>query len=279
LDWVSSGGRLILADPGSAIARELKIGEPAPISIIGTVRELAPGCPAIERTQVAAVSISTTDSYLSEAPEGSVRCFPVGEGSFLVAATHGEGEVIVLGGHSLFTNRLLRRDDNALIAHRLFDGFGPVVLGPAIDQAGPLPSNPWDVLPDPAKAVVIEICLALAVFAAARGRRFGKPVSNDPISPIPSSRLVAAVGELYRSAGAAGYAGRILRNATAGRIARRAGVPVGANYSHAVEAAEHALVERGVGTSAFTGPEPRSDEELIILAQELARLEESVVSH
>lgn len=279
LDWVSSGGRLILANPSSAIAAELKIGEPATISVIGTIRELSPGCPGVREAQVATLSISTTDSYLREVPEGFVRCFPVEEGSFLAAAGHGKGEVIVLGGGSPFTNRLLQRDDNALFAYRLFDGFDRVVLGPPVDTAGLLPSDPWDVLPKPAKAVLIEIGLALVLFAAARGRRFGAPVSSDPISPIPSSRLVAAVGELYRSAGTAGYAGRILRNATARRIARRVGVPVGANYSDAVEAAEHALVERGVRTTAFSGPEPRGDEELIALAQELTKLEEIVMLH
>jgi hypothetical protein len=279
LEWVSSGGRLIVANPRSSIAAELDIGEPAPIAFIGDVRQLAPACPGLNEARVATVSVSSADSYMAGVPENFVRCFPVGQGSFLVASTHGEGEVIVLGGRSPFTNRLLRRDDNALFAYRLFDGFGSVVLGPPTDQTGFLPSNPWDVLPDPAKAVAIEICLALAVFGAARGRRFGKPVSNEPLSPVPSSRLVAAVGELYRSADTAGYAGRILRNATARRIARRVGLPVATRYSDAVEAAKHALAERGVETSAFEDAGPENDEELIALAQELTKLEETVVSH
>jgi uncharacterized protein DUF4350 len=279
LEWVSSGGRLIVANPSSAIAAELDIGKPEPIAVIGSIRELVPACQQIDQAQVATVSVSSTDSYMVEVPEHFVRCFPVGRGSFLVSSTHGEGEVIVLGGRSPFTNRLLRRDDNALFTHRLFKGFGPIVLGPPIEQTGPLPSNPWDVLPDQAKAVVIEICLALAVFGAARGRRFGRPVSTEPVSPIPSSRLVAAVGELYRSAGTAGHAGRILRAASARRIARRVGLPGGTNFSDAVEAAKQALTERGVKTSAFESAGPENDEELIALAQELTDLEETVVSH
>jgi hypothetical protein len=278
LRWVRSGGRLILADPGSLIAERVKLGRSRQLSPIAVPRRLAPQCPGFTGTQVSTIEVSTVDSVLRSLPAGSSGCFPAAGGFFMAARNYGKGQIVLMGGSSPLTNRMLYLADNPTLAYRLFAGFGPVVFGPPVDPSMlTAPPSAWSALPGPARSVVAMVCLALAIWAVVQGRRFGKPSIEQPASPIPSSQLVGAAAELYRAAKATEFAGWILRRGAAGRIAGRYGAPTGGDPETALVVAGRVVVEQGLSGRAFEPPDPRNDEELIALARDLTDLEETVV--
>lgn len=275
LDWVAGGGRLVLADPLSEIARALGLqAEAVADPLLAQTRVLVAGCAALAGAGSAEVSVSVQEPALS-VPEDAEGCFPVQEGSFVVLIGHGEGHVAVLAGPSALTNRYLRAQDNAVLAYRLLGGLESVVFGPPIDPAGIAPAGPWETLPSGARSALAVLVVALVVFALVRGRRFGRPVVDEPVSPIPSSQLVRAMAGLYQSAGAAGYAGELLRDGARRRVARRLGLPPAASDDALATALRGATVGTAGGWEAV-GRTVGDDDDLIRLADELAVLEEAV---
>ena len=130
----------------------------------------------------------------------------------------------------------------------------------------------WAALPDGAKAMIVAIVVAAFAFAAVRGRRLGRPVPEEPITPIPASELVRATSRLYRRGRGLGYAARVMRGATRARLGRRFGVEARHDALPAVAANATGMPQDRV-EHALAGPEPRTDEELIRLGSLLAEVE------
>jgi hypothetical protein len=271
LRWAEAGGRLVVADPTSAV---LAMAGTAPEGLVGIVggTTLRADCAAEEAAGVERIVARASDLTLSVTP-AFVGCFAGRDGSYLVRARYGEGSVVFLGGVSALTNELLRSEDNAMLAIRLA-GAGPdVVFGtPVPTVEGRSSGGLWSSMPDRAKVVVLGLCLAALVFALVRGRRLGRPVAETPIVPIPASELPRAVGRLYRRAKDPGYAGRRMREATTAKLARRATGDVDAD----------ALAASLTGTTgwsaerlhaALAGADPVTDQDLIRLGEELHELE------
>lgn len=275
LDWVAAGGRLVLTDPLSEIAGALGLAsETVADPVLAQTRVLVPGCAAFAGAGIAEVSVSVREPALS-VPEDAQGCFPVQEGLFVALIAHGEGHVAVLGGPSALTNRYLRAQDNAVLAYRLLGGLESVVFGPPIDPAGIAPAGPWETLPSGARSALAVLVVVLVVLALVRGRRFGRPVVEEPASPIPSSQLVRAMAGLYQSAGAAGYAGELLKDGARRRVARRLGLPPAASDDALATALRRATIGTAEGWEAVRRP-VGGDDDLIRLADELAVLEEAV---
>lgn len=284
LGWVQDGGTLVIADPGSTTLGQAGL---QPSARVGHYSfgppTVAPGCVTPETAGIASLAIDPADQVLGAVP-GAVACFPISRGSFELAQPLGQGRLIALGGFSPFTNALLNKADNAAFAVQLFGSApGPVVFGPAVPPGAAPPPSLWHLLPLWAKAVLVQIVLALVAYAAVASRRLGAPVVERLPSPVPASELVDAVGRLYRSARAVGYAGDTLRRFTVRRLQRRFGAGRGAPELEALAAqvSGAAGIDVDIVRRLLGGPPPVDDAELIALGRDLEelgrRVEESVL--
>jgi hypothetical protein len=245
--------------------------------VFGT-SSLSPGCAAPEAANVATLIVRVSDMGLARTGPRETACFSRSGRAYAVVTREGAGTVVVLGGPSALTNDLLDDGDNASFAAQALSSGGPVVFGPALPSQAAGAGQPrspglWSLLPPRAKAAILALAIAALAFALARARRMGRPMLEEPIAPIPASELVRAAGRLYRSARAAGFAGRLLRQGAARRMARRIGVPPGTSPEDLVTHLPLPPGEEGRALrEALTGPEPASDDNLIALGREIERL-------
>lgn len=268
LAWAETGGHLVVTDPTSAVVDLSGASSAGPIGIAGTL-ELEPGCLTAVTKGVERIVVRASDTALVPADDTFVRCFPTVDGAVLLTRRHGAGRVTLLGGSSALTNGLL--PDNALFAAQLAGPPDRVAFAGPGSPSGAATGGVWENLPERAQAALIAIAAAGVVFAAVRARRLGAPALEEPIAPIPASELVRAAGRLLRRTRATADAGRVLRAATAGALARR--------FRLAGEAADlPSSLARVTGVpeaevaAALLGPEPRTDAELIELARDLEAL-------
>jgi hypothetical protein len=141
-----------------------------------------------------------------------------------------------------------------------------------------------------ARIVLVQLLLALVVFALVRGRRLGKPTMENIPSPVPSGELVHAVARLYRSARARGSAGDALRRGARRRLRARLGLgpeppatwPDGSPRTGDIDEGLSSTVAHLTGTPPdrvrwqLFGPGPATEEELIALGRELEELRQRV---
>jgi hypothetical protein len=267
LAWAASGGRLVVADPRSTLVALSGASVGDPIGLVGA-QTLEPACLAEEAVGVRSIAVRASDRSL-RGGDRFVSCF---DGHVLVRA-HDRGTIVLLGGFTALTNEYLRTADNAVLALRLAGREGPVVFGPPVPASVGTPSTGlWGALPERAKAAIVAIVIAALAFAALRSRRLGRPPADEPIAPIPASELVHATSRLYRRARTPGYAARVMREATRARVGRRLGVPGESEALTTVAANVTGLppdrVEEGL-----SGPDPRTDDELIRLGSLLSEIE------
>ena len=236
LEWVEDGGRVVVSDPGSGVLRSLGIRRGGDVGGILPGQRLARDCLVAETAGVSSIRAVALDAMYAPGPAAAVGCFQRPGGSYLVHVRHGAGEVIALGGLTPLTNRFIDEEDDVRLAWNLLGSGAGVVVGTPLPAAASRPSGLWDLLPDAAKAVVIQLALAAILFAIARGRRLGRAVPEAAPSPIPAAELVTATADLYRRARAAPHGARVLRERFLGRAGRRLGVPPGAPPERVVDA-------------------------------------------
>ncbi|MFN2543249.1 MAG: DUF4350 domain-containing protein [Actinomycetota bacterium] len=276
LQWVAGGGRLVVADPGSALVRLLgadRLGRAGGLSETVTVPA---DCIAPEAANVAAVEALSTDDVFLPSLAGWTGCFGTGRGSLLLERGLGRGTIVLLGGVSPLTNELLARADNAVLARRVI-GDGPVLFGPAVPPGAAPSRGVWTALPVRARVVILALAAALIAFAIFRARRLGRPVPEEPASPIPGTELVEAVGALYRAARATGHGAEVLRRATMDRVSKRIGVTHGTPEESVVPrvAAATGVPESRVREALEAGP-VAGDDALLALARELETIARAV---
>lgn len=271
LRWTERGGRLVVADPRSVILGLVGAFPAGPVGFVGPT-ELEPGCLAPEVVGVRRVVARASDVALQAVHEGFVSCFPAGDGAFLLTRRYGEGTVTLLGGLSPLTNEMLTEGDNALFAAQLARPGPAVVFAPPLPAASaPVEGGPWEFLPDRARVIVAAVILAEVAFALVRARRLGRPVLEEPVAPIPASELVRATARMYRRARTAAYCGKILRDATAARFARRVGAFGRGEELARILARTSGVPEERV-EEILGGPDSRTDDDLIHLGRELEEL-------
>ena len=266
LSWVEAGGRLIVTDPGSQLFDRFGVSSER-AAAFGTTR-LEPGCVRRETLGVGALEIAATDRVLST--EGvATGCFAQGTRSFTLFVPRGLGEIVLTGGPSFLTDVLLNQEDNAVFARSLLDAGGPLVLGPAVPPSAARHSV-WALLPTGAKSVLWALALAALLFALARGRRLGRAVPEEPVSPIPSGELVNATARLYRRARVAAFCGELVRTWTGERLARRLGIPHDSDRRRLAGTISNATgYERDEIERALDGPDPKNEAELVALCRKL----------
>jgi len=267
MDWAASGGRLVVADPRSAIVSLAGAEVGDSVGLVGA-QTLEPGCLGEEALGVARIVVRASDrSLLGE--DRFVSCF----GGHLLVRRHDRGTIVLLGGFTALTNEYLRSADNAVFALHLAGSRGEVVFGPPIPSAGAAPeTSVWSALPERAKAAIVAIVLAAVAFGVLRARRLGRPPAEDPIAPIPASELVRATSRLYRRSRSLAWAGATMREAARARIGRRFGVPSDSEALPTVAANATGMPPERV-EEGLAGPAPRTDEELIRLGSLLSEIE------
>ena len=223
LDWARAGGTLVVADPGSVLFQLRGVDVVGELSAFGPVN-VRPGCALPLSSGVRSVTIAGNDAVLS-APAQAVSCFARGGGSFALQAFVGRGSVVLLGGLSPFYNRYLASGDDARFAVDLF-GTATVEFATATGTTEPRSTGVWASMPLVAKLVIAQLLLATLLFALARGRRLGRPIDEQPTSPIPSGELMRATANLLRESKARDDAISWIRGFTVRRLeGRRLDVP------------------------------------------------------
>lgn len=130
--------------------------------------------------------------------------------------------------------------------------------------------------------VLAQIVLAVLLFAYWRARRHGRIVAEPLPVTVRAAETVEGHARLYRRAGAFGHSARLLRQASAGRLAPVFGLPQSRAEADprllvAPIAARLGAAPDRIG-DLLAGPDPTSEAELVLLADHLDQLEQEVRS-
>ena len=290
VEFAEAGGFVIVADPSSSLhggsgpdggSVEVVAGPlPERRLPVEAERNLVPGgCTIGELSGLRGVYVP--DGLLFPVGPTEPRCFGREDtNSFVVLRSVGAGTIVGLGDNEIFTNRLLRRADNAGLAVGLVDiGRSPhvtILLGngvsPTIDDIGTGDDTLIDLVPTWVWMTLALGVAAFVVFAISRSARVGRIVAEPPAVPIAGSELVSATGNLMQRAGHAERAGRLILGGLHRDLCRVHGVAVTAPLDEldravtgpvGVEAGE---IERVLRSSAH------DDGELLALSRRVSRL-------
>lgn len=226
--------------------------------------------------------LTYVDSTRSLAAE-SYTCYPLdGAGSVLVRGrASGQNGITIFGSGNAFTNAHLGENGNAALTMGAIGQHHDVVwfiasrtdpdLLPAVEASVSDLTPQWVGL---ALAQVMLVVLALAWW---RGRVLG-PVVTEPL-PVVVRAAEATEGRarLYRKISARGHAAQALRMSTMSLLRADLHLPAVADMyviAHAIEArGSHDTLSV---IRLLTHSEPRTDDELVKLADELDELEREV---
>ena len=273
-DWVRSGGTLVVTDVGSRFS----ITEPSRAFAAGFIEpELERGC---DEPALAGVHrVLVPNGVLLGVPEGGFGCFTDGSSAaFLVSAPVGRGRVVQLGGGGAFINSRLDRVDNGLLAVTLLAprrDSSVAVLQPAV--VGVAGKSLTELVSPRVKLALLQLAIAFAVIVMWRARRLGRPVLELQPVQIAGSELVTAVGNLLQRARGRAKAAALLRDDLRRTLADRLGLPADTSpdrMAAAVSARTTVAADRVL--AALAGPEPATEDELVLLAQTVESIRQEV---
>jgi hypothetical protein len=294
----SAGGEtVVLAEPGQLSDGVLHrlAASPATVLLIGPqARELAafsvgasvdnlvaddvlsPGCrlPAA----VTAGSIRF-DGLVYAARPGLTACYRDGPDAALLSATRpGGGRTFVLGNGGLLSNAHLAAQGNAALGLGLLDEAPRVAWVPPGALGGALAAGDRrglvSLLPDGLVWGLVQLLVALVLFALWRARRLGRPVVEPLPVVVRAAETVEGNARLLHAASARSTAATALRAATARRLASRLRLGRDPDPATLVAVvAEHAGQSAGAVHSLLYGAEPLDDPALVRLATALPELE------
>ncbi|HET6151946.1 MAG TPA: DUF4350 domain-containing protein [Marmoricola sp.] len=259
---------LVIVHPGYTVAQDL--GQPDGLDLRHTAN-VGGDCndPTYDHLRI---SSRTGTAY----PEiNGSGCFRVGQRYLLLKPG---GNVTLLGSADLLTNEQITHADNAAIALRLL-GQNPRLIWYVPDPRDQVAGDavPFHtLLPHwlgPASLLAVIALIALILW---RGRRLGRLVTEPLPVVITAIESTRSRGRLYRKAGDRAHAAAALRRATRVRIADHLGLPRQA--ADDVEVLVRSLAPHTRTDPARLreligpGPEPRTDNDLILLANHLADL-------
>jgi hypothetical protein len=262
LDFVESGGVAVVADPDSSLHGGSGIdGGATPIeaSVEGARRDVGdeanvfPGsCNVAALRELRGVFVP--DGVLFPVGPAEPRCFTEtvsgagsGERAFVIVREVGDGLIVGLGDNEPFTNRYLRRADNAgVLVSLLVPERGSDVtflIGRGVSQrvqdVGTGDETLRDLVPTWVWMSLVVGAVAFVVFAISRSARVGRIVEEPFATPIAGSELVSATGNLMQRAGHASRAGWLLLERLHRDLCRAHGVDIAAPLANLDRAVSH----------------------------------------
>jgi len=235
-DWVRRGGTLVVAGQGSPLHDLDGVGDP--LGGFGvTERPLACDAPGLDLDAVDRVAQSSWPGLT--VPGDATGCLEVDDGfAWLVVRSAGDGTIVALGGAEAFTNGLLDRADNAVLAGAL--------LGPAAgDRLVIVPRPPvgegdtalLDLVAPRVWQGLLVLAVAVVLALIALGRRLGQPVAERLPPVVAAAELAGSVGDLLQRAGDHDAAARRLRADARAVVVRTLGLPASTPPQRLVELA------------------------------------------
>jgi hypothetical protein len=269
-NWVQAGHELVVADPSSELADVRAPNRVAGgLRLAGGVQVPLGSCPL--PTISDATRIQPEGGTLIAGRPGRLDCYSVDGGAFLQARRVGQGVILALGAPDLWTNANLGRADNALLAADLLSTSGTsevTILGASRIGAGD--TGLFSLISPHVWELITGLSVAFAVLFGWRARRLGRPVTEAGPVVIPASELVVARANLLQEGRHRSRATAAMRQSFAARAARLLGLPRGVGPSAIAEAAaSRAGVNQSSILDLLSGPDPRTDEELLRLSQDL----------
>ncbi|MFJ4207161.1 DUF4350 domain-containing protein [Paenarthrobacter sp. NPDC089675] len=271
-----SAARIVVVAPRFGTLRTLA-PDIRPSGVVpGSVRLLEPECSNPDARAAGAVKAEGTVFT------GPDVCYPVRpDGPGLVAAS-GDKRVIVLGSTGLLDNEHLVDEGNAALSIRTLGSNGHLVWYlPGIADIAPDKSTPTlGQLAPPWVGVAGPWLALVAILAIAwRGRRLG-PLAHEPM-PVVVKAAETAEGRarLYQDSRAVERAADNLRAGALSRLAKHFNLGAGASADAVVEALERHL-GRPVPELRSTALDshPRSEQQLVLWAQEIDRIEQEAIA-
>lgn len=292
-DHAASAARVVLVEPGDLTLTDLGI----PLQVTGAGRLQYPaGCttsladPGDRLDAFGSLYQSQPDRSGDQGPlpRGASECFvdESGQGAALVLlpARDGLPETVVLGSAASLTNSVIGTASHAALSLRAL-GSAPHLVWyvPTVSDLD-VPGPDGQQLRGSDRGVptwfgpgVLLVGLAFVAYALARGRRLGRIVAEPLPVIVRAVETTEARGRLYRRAADRGRAAQSLRAGTRGRLAARLGVPKEASTQTLAHVVAHATDrESNEVLALLDGPAPDTDSALVLLADQLAHLEENV---
>lgn len=272
-------GRTVAIDPGFSVLRALAPGVlPAGVPHGGESVSAQCALPAAVR---AGTITRPTAGYRIQSASGE-SCFPVASNvSGLVQLQSGAGSVTVVGSTAVFENQHIAEHGNAALALGLLGHSSSLVwyLPSSADIAHPGPPSLAQLTPGWVTPVIVLLIAAFLAAAVWRGRRFGPLVVEDLPVVVPAGETIHGRARLYQRSSSRAHALDALRIGAIARIAALTGLSASAPVA-AVVAAAASLASRPPGETArvLVDAQPRTDAELMALADELGELESAVRS-
>lgn len=255
LDYVDSGGVVVVADPDSSLhggsgidGGALEVAGPSiggfRTDVLTESNVRAGGCTIGALAEMRGVYVPA--GVLFPVGPDDLQCLTT-EGnstdfsghSFVIVRNFGAGLIIGLGDNEPFINRHLRRADNAGLAVSLLvpeRGANVTFLlgsdaSQSIQDVGSGDDTLRDLVPTWVWMAITLSAIAFVVFAVSRSTRVGRIVAEPIASPIAGSELVSATGNLMQRAGHASRAGWLLLEHLHRDLCRAHGVDVAASLA------------------------------------------------
>ncbi len=273
-EWVTDGGTLVVADPNS----------PFTPRVTGLASSDETGGSGVDRGACdiegleGARRIDISGAVLYETAGSDGGCFGDSGGAFVDLRHRGAGTVISVGGAGGFTNNLLDKADNPVLAVVLMaptpdttvgvlrrslrapTTAGSPVVGPTgrRRRVGDGSRGLFSLMPDYLRWVALDLALAWLVYALARARRLGNPIEETQPVAIAGSELVLARGRLLRRVDTSATVGH-LTDGFRSELAHSLGTPRGTPDERLAEMAaarsgiDAATILHALGTTTVGG--------------------------
>jgi hypothetical protein len=279
--WVEAGGTLVVTDPYSPFTPPIEGGGDVFGGLTATEVERGrcdePALAGLDRLETGDLGVRY------EVAPGSRSCFGDEASAFVVVSEVGDGNLVAVGGGTVFTNADLDEADAAGLAVALMapEPGGRVVLlqPPAVGPDGAATDRDlFDALPGGARLAMAQLLVAFVVYAASRARRLGRPVPEEQPVAIAGSELVLAVGNLLQRTRSPARAAAVLSDDLRRHLAERLGLPPTAPPAVVADvAAARSAVPRDRVLAVLAPPPVRTDADLLDLAQAVETIREEVL--
>lgn len=272
--WVDEGGTLVTTDPAGGLAAPTEAGAdvaaaPGPgctLTALAGLGEVQPALPAVFPVE-----------------PGASTCFGDGDRAGVHARTLGDGLVVSVSDPQPLTNLSLDEGDSAALALTLLapgPGGRVRILDPrrlvGDDGTAEGDGTVLGALPTRGRQAVAQVLVAFVVWGLVRGRRLGRPVTEELPVPLPASDLVLATGRLLDRNGDVGDAAELLRRRARRELGTAFGLgpdPVPTELADALVA--RARVDPGLVTAALLTP-VGDEAALVATAAHLDRLHQEL---